>query len=41
MGRLREGGWRVVDVTITDLFPRTDSVETLVHFKRGGGEGED
>ncbi len=24
----------VVDCTLTDLFPRTDSVETLVHLKR-------
>ncbi len=29
----------VVDVAITDLFPRTDSVETLVHLRRRGKNG--
>jgi len=34
------GGWKVEDVTFTDLFPRTDSVETLVHLVWEEEEGE-
>ena len=33
LGVLKEA-FDVVDCTITDLFPRTDSVETLVHLRR-------
>lgn len=34
LANLNEGGFDVVDIVVTDLFPHTDAVESLVHLKR-------